>query len=336
MIYLHRFITIILLSTCILISYLFYNLHRKVNIIEKRAVASTFIQDVRLPAKFDFCGEAVPLDDPEVSERIDYELVSNVHLHSRTILVLKRAHRWFPQIEPILKEYHIPDDFKYLAVIESNLTNAVSHVGASGFWQFMAKTAPEFDLRVNEQVDERYHVLKATRAACQYLQKAYEKTGSWTNAAASYNVGIHGLTKRLTAQKVTSYYDAILPDETMRYVPRILALKAIMQNPKQYGFEISPANQYEKLPIRIVKIDSSILDLQGFAIQQGMNHKLLKYYNPWLKSHQLIVKDSTDGYEIALPQNATAGKLHRSIYQEVRTEKDTILTKTAFISGDPK
>lgn len=328
MVYLHRTITITLLVTCILISYLFYDLHRKVKQVEKCPVKSTFMQDIRLPDTFDFCGEAVPLDDPEVRERFDYELVSNVHSHSRTILVMKRAHRWFPQIELILKEYNIPDDFKYLAVIESNLTNAVSHVGASGFWQFMDKTATEFDLRVNDDVDERYHVLKATRAACEYLQRAHEKTGNWTNAAASYNVGMYGLTKRLEAQKVSSYYNAILPRETMRYVPRILALKEIMQNPKKYGFEINKENKYTKLPIRILKIDSSIVDLQDFAIQQGTNYKLFKYYNPWLKSNRLTVKDTTDIYEITVPQDAQANKLHRSIYQENPVEIDTALSQS--------
>lgn len=329
MAYLHRTITTILLIICVFLGYKLYELTLKIE-TDDRDLRSNFvpkfIQDVRLPDQFEFCGEAVPLNDPDVRERFDFELVSNVHLHSRTIMVIKRAHRWFPQIEPILKAYHIPDDFKYLAVIESNLTNAVSRVGASGFWQFMDGTAKEFNLRVNKEVDERYHVLKATHAACIYLRKAYEKTGSWTNAAAAYNVGMRGLNRRLEAQKVTSYYDAMVPQETARYVLRILALKAIMQHPAKYGFEIANENRYKQIPLKTLRLDSSVTNLKAFAIQLGINYKLLKYHNPWLRSDKLTLPDTTT-YEILVPKEAQKGKRHPSVLPENSQKMDTTIQK---------
>ncbi len=240
-----------------------------------------------IPAKIDFCGEEAPLNIPDVRERFDRELVVNQNLHGSTILIIKRANRFFPVIEPILAKNNVPDDFKYLAVIESSLTNATSPSGAKGFWQFMPLTAKEKGLEVTDMVDERYHLEKATQMACEYLIKAKEKFGSWTMAAASYNGGINGLQKAVDQQMETNYYDLLLTDETFRYVFRILALKEIMQNKQAYGFNLTAEELYQPLPTRKVEIDSSITDLAKFAKTQGVNYKELKLFNPWLRDKKL-------------------------------------------------
>ncbi|WP_136668710.1 lytic transglycosylase domain-containing protein [Flavobacterium sp. H122] len=239
------------------------------------------------PDKIDFCGEETPLNIPDVRERLDRELVVNQHLHGSTIMIIKRANRFFPVIEPILAKNNVPDDFKYLAVIESSLTNATSPSGAKGFWQFMPLTAKEKGMEVNDIVDERYHLEKSTQMACEYLIKAKEKFGSWTMAAASYNGGMAGLQKAVDQQMETNYYDLLLTDETFRYVFRILALKQIMQNKQLYGFELKVDELYQPLSIRKIEVDSSISDLAKFAKIQGVNYKELKLYNPWLRDKKL-------------------------------------------------
>ncbi|MFK7048762.1 lytic transglycosylase domain-containing protein [Flavobacterium columnare] len=239
------------------------------------------------PVKIDFCGEEVPLDIPDVRERLDRELVINEYMHGSTIMIIKRAYRFFPIIEPILAKNNVPDDFKYLAVIESSLTNATSPSGAKGFWQFMPQTAKEKGMEITEGVDERYHLEKATQAACEYLLKAKEKFGSWTLAAASYNGGMNGLQKAINQQLVTNYYDLLLTDETFRYVFRILALKEIMENSKHYGFSLNENDLYKPLKIKKIEIDSTITDLAKFAKSQGVNYKELKLMNPWLRDVKL-------------------------------------------------
>ena len=240
------------------------------------------------PQSIDFAGEVTPLNIYDVRERLDKELLINANLHSSTTLILKRANRVFPVIEPILKQYNIPDDFKYLAVIESALTNAVSSSGAKGIWQFMPETAREKGMEVNDMVDERYHLEKATEAACKYFIKAKEKFGSWTLVAASYNAGMTGISKQIELQKVNNYYDLALNEETSRYVFRILALKEIMQEPQLFGFEVDQNDLYKKLPTKTLEVDSSITDLASFAIGQGVNYKILKLHNPWLRDKKLI------------------------------------------------
>lgn len=240
------------------------------------------------PTSVDFAGEKAPLQIADVKERFDRELLVNANLHSSTILIIKRANRAFPIIEPILKQYGVPDDFKYLAVIESALTNAVSSSGAKGVWQFMPETAKEKGMEVNDVVDERYHLQKSTEAACKYLLKAKEKFGNWTLAAASYNGGMNGVNTKITEQKVSDYYDLLLTDETSRYVFRILALKEIMQHPNLYGFDVSKQELYENIPTKIVEVDSSITDLAIFAKAQGINYKILKIHNPWLRDKKLV------------------------------------------------
>ena len=255
------------------------------------------------PTKINFSDENVPLQISDVKERFDRELLINANLHSSTLLVLKRANRFFPVIEPILKQNSIPDDFKYLCVIESALTNATSAAGAKGFWQFMPETAKEKGMEINESVDERYHLVKATQAACDYLNKAKEKFGSWTLAAASYNGGMSGIAKSLETQMATDYYDLLLTDETQRYVFRILALKEIMKNPKLYGFNLEANELYQPIPTRIIEVDSTILDLAQFSKLQGINYKILKIHNPWLRDKKLV-NLTNKTYQLEIP---TAG-----------------------------
>ncbi len=256
------------------------------------------------PMKIDFAGEVVPTYLADVYERLDRELVTNTNYHTNTTLVLKRANKVFPVIEPILKKHGIPDDFKYLAVIESSLVNAVSPAGARGVWQFMPATAKEKGLEVTDEVDERYHLVKSTEAACVYLKDAKDKFGSWTLAAASYNGGMSGVQRQLDSQNVTSYYDVLLTEETSRYVFRILALKEIMTHPVEYGFKFSKEELYNEVQVKTIEIDSSISDFASFAQTQGINYKILKIHNPWLREKKLdnpnkkkyIIEIPTSGY----------------------------------------
>jgi hypothetical protein len=252
------------------------------------------------PTEVDFAGEKTPLQISDVRERLDRELLINANLDATTALIIKRANRVFPIIEPILAKYGVPDDFKYLAVIESGLVNAVSSAGARGVWQFMPETAKEKGMEVNDIVDERYHLEKSTEAACRYLLAAKEKFGSWTLAAASYNGGMNGITKRIEEQKVTNYYDLALTEETSRYVFRILALKEIMRQPAKYGFSIYTSDLYTQIPTKKVAVDSSITDLTGFAISQGINYKILKIHNPWLRDKKLV-NPTKKRYESEIP-----------------------------------
>jgi membrane-bound lytic murein transglycosylase D len=256
------------------------------------------------PESVDFAGEKTPLQVYDVRERLDRELIINTNLHSATILIIKRANKVFPIIEPILARYKVPDDFKYLAVIESSLVNATSPSGAKGIWQFMPETARERGMEVAETVDERYDLEKSTEAACKYLVSAYAKFGSWTLAAASYNGGMAGISKQAESQLVSGYYDLLLNEETSRYVFRILSLKEIMKNPTLYGFDIQKQDLYVNLPTQKIAVDSTITNLADFAIKQGINYKILKYHNPWLRDKKLdnpkaksyIIEIPTKGY----------------------------------------
>jgi len=252
------------------------------------------------PESVDFAGEPTPLKITDVRERLDRELLINANLDATTALIIKRANRVFPIIEPILKQYNVPDDFKYLAVIESGLVNASSPSGAKGVWQFMPDTAKQIGMEVNDVVDERYHLEKSTEAACKYLVAAKEKFGSWTLAAASYNGGMNGLSRKLEEQKVTNYYDLALTEETSRYVFRILALKEIMRQPAKYGFNLYSSDLYSPIATKKVEVDSTINDLTGFALAQGINYKLLKIHNPWLRDKKLL-NPTKKKYEIKIP-----------------------------------
>lgn len=252
------------------------------------------------PVTANFAGEATPLKISDVKERLDRELIVNINLHASTILAIKRANRAFPVIEAILKKNGIPDDFKYLAVIESGLVNAVSGAGARGVWQFMPETAKERGMEVNDIVDERYDLEKSTQGACSYLLRAKEKFGTWTLAAASYNGGMGGVNKQMDIQKESNYYDLLLTEETSRYVFRILALKEIMRNPEKYGFSLVDEELYTILPTRKIEVDSTISDLADFAKAQGINYKILKIHNPWLRDKKLE-NPTNKKYTIEIP-----------------------------------
>jgi len=260
------------------------------------------IFSLRPPTEILFAGEKVPLKEPEVYERLDREIHSNTYFHSNTILYFKKANRWFPVIEPILKENGIPEDFKYLALIESGLQNVVSPAGAAGYWQFMKATGKEYGLQIDTEVDERYHVEKATKAACQYLKDSYELYGDWALVAASYNAGKGRVSSELDRQKATSYFDLLLVEETGRYVFRILAVKHIFENPKKYGFNIRKADLYSTLDYTTVAVDSSVTSFADFAKQHNISYKILKHFNPWLREAYLT-NTLKASYEIKLPTN---------------------------------
>ncbi len=255
---------------------------------------------VTYPLDMDFCGEKVPTHLADVKERLDREMLVNIHLNASTAILIKRANKVFPIIEPILAKNGIPDDFKYLAVIESGLINAVSPSGAKGVWQFMPATAKESKLEVTEQVDERYNIEKSTQAACDYLNKAKNKFGNWTVAAASYNGGMSGLQKHIDFQQSADYYSLWLTDETARYVFRILALKEIMKNPEKYGYSIPNEAMYPLIKTKKITVDSTITNLSTFAIGQGINFKILKLHNQWLRDKKLD-NSTKKVYEIEIP-----------------------------------
>lgn len=267
--------------------------------------------DVELPETMTFCGEEVPLDLFFVRERLERELMVNSYRHSATILQLKRTTRWFPVMEPIMEQYGLPEDFKYLAMIESELTNAVSPSKAVGFWQFLEGTGKEYGLEINKQVDMRYNVEKETVAACKYLKDSYRKFGSWISAAAAFNCGNGRITKTMEEQRVDSYFDMLLPEETQRYVYRILALKLITENPEKYGFTIRDNGWYRPYETKTVTVVQSIPDLVDFAYRQGTNYKMLKYFNPWLRSTSLTVSPGSS-YEIKIPTGDFA-KTHKKM-----------------------
>ena len=256
---------------------------------------------LKLPASLEFSGEAVPLDKPDIRERLDKELLVNTYWQSNMMLLLKRANKYFPLIEEILKEEGVPEDFKYLAVIESALENVRSPRGAKGFWQIMPSTAKEYGLEVNSNVDERYHIKKSTRVACKYLKKAKKRFGTWTLAAASYNRGMLGIDRLLKKQITDNYYDMLLNRETSRYVFRILAVKEIMSNPQRYGFIYEPQDLYKPIPVRKIGLDTAINNIARFAKEQSINYKIIKIHNPWLIQNHLNNK-SRKYYEIEIPE----------------------------------
>ncbi|TBW28990.1 lytic transglycosylase domain-containing protein [Gramella sp. KN1008] len=267
-----------------------------------RSVADTYkIVALPMPDKLDFAGEPVPLEDPDVYERMDRELLVNTYWQSNAMLLMKRANKYFPLVEKVLKEEGIPEDFKYLAVIESGLTQAVSPARAIGFWQILESTGKEYGLEINDNVDERYHIEKSTRAASDYLKKAKARFGSWTLAAASYNAGQYGIDKQLERQKVSDYYDLLLGEETGRYIFRILALKEIMNNPEKYGFSFDDDDLYQPIPVNKVKVDTVVKDFPDFAEKFGINYKILKVHNPWLRDDHLK-NASRKTYYIDIPE----------------------------------
>ncbi len=259
------------------------------------------VYSLAVPEQLNFAGEPVPLEDPEINMRLDREFLVNTYWQSNAILLIKRAHKYFPIIEPILEQHGVPDDFKYLALAESGLTQVVSPAGATGFWQLMKPTAQDYGLEVNKNVDERYHIEKSTHVACKYLLNAKERFGSWTLAAAAYNAGNAGISRQLERQKVSDYYDLLLVEETSRYVFRILALKSIIGNYEDHGFLVDDSHFYPEISVRKIQIDTSIADLADFAKEMKISYKTLKIHNPWLREVNLV-NHSRKKYEIEIPE----------------------------------
>jgi len=254
-----------------------------------------------IPGQAYFSGERAPLELVYVKESFEREIFANTYMHSSTILMFKRANRWFPFIEPILKKNNIPDDFKFLAIAESNFANVVSPSGAEGFWQFIKPTGQKYGLEITDEVDERYNVKKATEAACKYFQEAYSKFNNWTLVAASYNRGLDGLSKALESQKVNSYYDLSLVDETARYVYRIMAIKEVYNHPTRFGYYLRNTDFYPPIPTFTVNVDTSINDLADFAFKQKINYRILREFNPWIRRYNLPNK-SRKIYSFVLPK----------------------------------
>ncbi|MCC1483567.1 lytic transglycosylase domain-containing protein [Winogradskyella immobilis] len=268
---------------------------------EKPLVNDYKVYALEIPDELDFAGEDLPLENPDIYERMDRELLVNTYWQSNGLLMFKRAQKYFPIIEPILAKNGIPDDFKYLAVIESGLTNAVSPAGARGVWQIMPATGRENGLEVNKNVDERYNLELATEVACKYLIAAKKRLGSWTLAAAAYNGGNAGIARRLKAQNVNDYYDLLLGEETGRYVFRIVALKEILSNASKYGFNFRSEDLYKPIPTFKVEVDTAVTNFANFSEKFGINYKILKIHNPWLREAHLNNK-SRKLYKIAIPE----------------------------------
>ena len=268
---------------------------------EKKIINDYNVYALQIPDELNFAGEPMPLSDTDIYERMDRELLVNTYWQSNALLMFKRAKKYFPVIEPILAKHGIPEDFKYLAVIESGLTNVVSPAGATGVWQIMPATGRENGLEVNDNVDERYNLEKATEVACKYLLKSKRDLGSWTLAAAAYNAGNAGVARRLKEQNVSSYYDLLLGEETGRYVFRIVALKEILSNPDKYGFNFREKDLYNTIPTFKVEIDTSVTNLTKFAERFDINYKVLKLHNPWLRDRHLVNK-SRKKYVIDIPE----------------------------------
>lgn len=264
-------------------------------------VADTYqISAIEIPEDLNFADESVPQEDPEIMERVDREFLVNTYWQSNALLLMKRANKYFPIIEPILKKNGIPDDFKYLAVAESGLQNVVSPAGATGFWQIMRGTGREYGLEVNDNVDERYHVEKATQVACDYLNKWKDRFGSWTLTAAAYNAGPAGVQRYMDIQQVNDYYDLLLGQETGRYVFRILAIKEILSNRDKYGFQLEEDDMYKKVPTFKVEVDTAVTNWANFAELYEINYKVLKRHNPWLREPHLN-NASRKKYTIEIP-----------------------------------
>jgi len=244
----------------------------------------------KLPDKLIFAGERVPIENFEIKERVERELLVNVYWYSATILGIKRANRWFPVIEPILQKYKVPDDFKYIPVIESNLYNSVSQASAVGFWQLTEDVAKKYGLEVNDEIDERYSVELSTEAACKYFLEAYNNFKNWTLAAAAYNMGSNGLERQIEKQKVKNYYNLLLSEETSRYVARAITIKLLFQHPEEYGYYIKPEELYSPLTTTTLEVNSPVKNWADFAISHEINYKVLKYFNPWLRDISLAIK----------------------------------------------
>jgi hypothetical protein len=258
----------------------------------------------KLPDSVNFAGERLPLENIDTRESLEREIITTAYRHSSTILIIKKAHRYFPVIEKILSQYGIPDDFKYLAVAESDLSYQVSPAGATGFWQIMPETGKEEGMEINAEVDERYNLERSTKFACEFFRKSFEKYGSWTLVAASYNGGRNAIDEQVEIQKVNNYYDLLLSEETARYIFRAVAYKLVISDPAAYGFEIDKKDYYPEFKYTEVKVDSAITDITRFARGFNTNYKMIKLLNPWLRKPYLTNK-SLKSYMIKIPENGS-------------------------------
>lgn len=254
----------------------------------------------RLPDSITFAGERMPLENFDTRESLEREIITTAYRHSSTILIIKRAARYFPVIENILKEYNVPDDFKYLAVAESDLSNLISPAGATGFWQIMPETGKEERMEINTEVDERYNLERSTKFACEYFLRSFAKYGNWTIAAASYNGGRNGIDDQIEIQKEKNYYDLLLTEETARYIFRVVAYKLILTDPAGYGFVIGDDELYPEDRFHEVKVDTAVTNFSDFAKKFGTNYKMLKYLNPWLRK-PFLTNTNGKSYLIKIP-----------------------------------
>ena len=258
------------------------------------------IEQLYIPDSIKLFNEIVPIQNFDTRESLERELLVNVYWQSQTTMFLKKVGRYFPIIEYVLKQNNVPEDFKYLALAESGFLHNVSPSGATGYWQFLEKTAQQYGLTVNNYIDERYHIEKSTEAACKYFKDAYERFGSWTLAAASYNVGMYGLNKQTDYQYIDSYYDLHTNSQTGRYVFRVLALKLIMEHPEKYGYFIQTEEKYHLPEFTTLTIDTAISDIAQFAKDHNSNYKLIRIMNPWIRSKSLPTPHKENPYKIKI------------------------------------
>lgn len=324
---LNNFLLVLLLILCSALLFVFFQNGSNDNGDKKYYETSAKyyrIFSLYIPDELTFAGEKVPLEKYYVRERLERELYAVAFWHSRTNLILKRSSRYFPVFKPIFDTHSIPYDFFFLAMAESELSQPVSPAGAAGMWQFLKATAIQYGLEVNDEVDERYHVEKSTHAACKYLREAYLKFNSWTLAAASYNMGAARIPQLMKEQQTDSYFDLVLPEETSRYVYRILAFKIIWENPRQYGFFLRNKDLYYPIPVNTLTVDSAITDLASFAAQQNVPFLVLKEHNQWLRKNALknIAKKQ---YLIEIPVSVNYNDIMKDIADPDVLMNDTIV-----------
>ncbi|MGK0414356.1 MAG: membrane-bound lytic murein transglycosylase D [Polaribacter sp.] len=301
----NKYVRVLSLLSILIVTLLFINAMNKTE-IEPSPSTSTHemykIKALKLPNNLNLAGERVPIEKQDIRERMERELLVNTYWQSNGLLLLKRANKYFPIIEPLLEKYGLPDDFKFLALAESGFIDETSSAGAAGMWHFMQATGKEYGLEINSNVDERYDIEKSTKVAAEYLKNSKSNLGSWTLAAAAYNAGNYGVSRRLETQQITNYYDAKLPNETERYVFRILALKEVMNNPKKYGFVFEKEDLYTLQKTKTIKVDTAITNITIFAKRYGLTYKEFKIHNPWLRENNLN-NMSRKEYEIKIPIN---------------------------------
>lgn len=309
-----------IVAVCALAFFLLSN-NSKIEVESKTPYVLSMTKSIQVPEKVMFAGEEIRLDRYDMHERFDREINGFTYLHSTTLLLIKRANRFFPIIEPILKANGVPDDFKYLAVIESNLDHRiVSPVGAAGLWQFMKTTAPSYGLEVSSEVDERYSVEKATAAACKYLKESYAKYGSWSSVALAYNGGQNRISSELVKQQAEDGLDLWLVSETSRYYFRMLAIKEVFENPYRYGFVLTDKDLYKPIEFKKVEVTQSIPDLATFAKENGVTYAQLKDFNTWLRDRKLTISaKSQSSYTILIP---TKESLHYKKGERVKVHNE--------------